>query len=216
VRLLTLLYSYYTPSTIAVPLKVSFLNLDLLHSVIEPCIIFRFTTLCYHTTSDFAHEKPSDASVGAQPVKDFMRRTSLRGRIILIPRFSWQKRKVSAALHDSVEDLRDVLAGLNQLGDAMPILLPVFHAQLEAHPIPDGISPEAVLVIMLAKFSMGDILGNNISLGERLVHDAVASKWDLANLTLSSHTVTLSALTGPSGSPCIHFQRVNSQRLAES
>jgi len=106
----------------------------------------------------------------------------------------------------------------------MPILLPVFHVQLEAHPIPDGISPEAVSVIMLAKFSMGGIvqiyhnLGNNISPGECLVHHAVACKWEMlfpwmqfflppSQRPPSSHMMaSLLALTRPSGSLCIHFQ----------
>ncbi|OJA20296.1 hypothetical protein AZE42_08135 [Rhizopogon vesiculosus] len=94
------------------------------------------------------------------------------------------QRKVSGALQGSVEDLRVVVSSLNQLRDAT-LLLPVFHAQLEAYPVPDAISPDVVPVIMLAKFSMGGIvqichnLGSNITLGERLVHDAVASKWEL-------------------------------------
>ncbi|KAG2344873.1 hypothetical protein BDR05DRAFT_989071 [Suillus weaverae] len=94
------------------------------------------------------------------------------------------QRKVDGALRGSVEDLRDVVGSLNQLKDVTPLLLPVFHAQLEAYPVPDGITPDVVPVIMLAKWSMGGIvqichnLGNNISLGERIVHDAVASKWE--------------------------------------
>ncbi|KAG2082593.1 hypothetical protein BD769DRAFT_1726146 [Suillus cothurnatus] len=74
------------------------------------------------------------------------------------------------ALRGSVEDLRDVVGSLNQLKDVTPLLLPVFHAQLEAYPVPDRISPDVVPVIMLAKWSMGGIvqichnLGNNISL----------------------------------------------------
>ncbi|KAG1893732.1 uncharacterized protein F5891DRAFT_1065372 [Suillus fuscotomentosus] len=95
------------------------------------------------------------------------------------------QRKIDGALRGSVEDLRDVVGSLNQLKDVTPLLLPVFHAQLEAYPIPDRISPDVVPVIMLAKWSMGGIvqichnLGSNISIGERIVHDAVASKWEM-------------------------------------
>ncbi|OJA20294.1 hypothetical protein AZE42_08136 [Rhizopogon vesiculosus] len=68
----------------------------------------------------------------------------------------------------------------------MLLLLPVFHAQLEAYPVPDGISPDVVQAIMLAKLSMGGIVsivihmpGNNMSLQVRTARDAVASNWEL-------------------------------------
>ncbi|OAX36123.1 hypothetical protein K503DRAFT_858203 [Rhizopogon vinicolor AM-OR11-026] len=96
------------------------------------------------------------------------------------------QRKVSGALHGSVEDLRYVVASLDELGDAMLLLLPVFHAQLEAYPVPDGVSPDVVQVIMLAKLSMGGIVtisshipSNSMSLQVRTAHDAVASKWEM-------------------------------------
>lgn len=63
----------------------------------------------------------------------------------------------------------------------MPLLLPIFHAQLKACPIPNG----RLVVIMLAVFSIGGIiqicrtLGSIISFRERLVHDAVVSKWEM-------------------------------------
>ncbi|KAG1873934.1 hypothetical protein F4604DRAFT_1681112 [Suillus subluteus] len=106
-----------------------------------------------------------------------------REALRVLPRL--MQRKVDGALRGSVEDLRDVVGSLNQLKDVTPLLLPVFHAQLEAYPVPDRISPDVVPVIMLAKWSMGGIvqichnLGNNISLGERIVHDAIASKWHM-------------------------------------
>ncbi|OJA12969.1 hypothetical protein AZE42_04702 [Rhizopogon vesiculosus] len=93
--------------------------------------------------------------------------------------------KVFGALRGSVEDLRYVVAHLNQLRDAMPLLLPVFHTQLEACLVPDGVSPDVVPAIMLAKLSLDGIVqickhvGKNMDNTERLVHDAVASKWEI-------------------------------------
>jgi len=73
-----------------------------------------------------------------------------------------------------VEDFRDVVASLSQLRDTIPLLLLVFHAQLEACPVPDEISPDVVPVIMLAKLSIGGIvqichnLSNNCISQQRL------------------------------------------------
>jgi hypothetical protein len=75
---------------------------------------------------------------------------------------------------------------------------------------------------MLAKFSVGGIvqicqnLGNNISLGERLVHNAMASKWDLAKTPHPPTWPLCQHLRGPQDHRAFTFSCVNSQRLAES